>query len=54
MVFEDKGVLNPEVGKIYRETILEKGGSVEPEYLVKEFLGRDPNNKAFLKQLEIK
>ena len=53
-VFEDKGVLNPAIGKIYRETILEKGGSIEPEYLVKEFLRRDPNNKAFLKQLEIK
>ena len=51
-VFEDKGVLNTKVGYKYRKTILEKGGSVEPEHLVEEFLGRDPNNKAFLNQLE--
>ena len=42
------------VGKVYRDTILMPGGSVEPMTLIKKFLKRDPNNEAFLKHLGLK
>ncbi len=50
-VFEKNGILNPEFGKKYRETILAKGGSEDEEQLLIDFLGRKPNNQAFLKSL---
>ncbi|MBI2130612.1 oligopeptidase A, partial [Candidatus Woesearchaeota archaeon] len=50
-VFEEKGALNPEVGMQYRQKVLEPEGSIEPLTLVKNFLGREPNNKALLKDL---
>jgi len=52
-VFEREGVLNSETGLHFRRTILKKGGSENPMNLVKAFLGRDPNNNAFLKSLGI-
>ena len=52
-VFEDGGLLNPEIGSHYREEILEKGGSEDPMNLVINFLGRQPNNQAFLRSLGI-
>ena len=48
--FEKEGVLNPQVGKAYRDTILAKGRTEEPEALLKQFLGRDPNEEAFLRR----
>jgi len=52
-IFEEGGVLNSNIGIRYREEILEKGGSEDPMNLVINFLGRQPNNKAFLKSLGI-
>ena len=43
--------MNQDYGMKYRQIILEKGGTEEPLELVKEFLGRKPNNKAFIKSL---
>jgi len=43
--------LNPEIGKHFSETVLRPGGSKEPAEMVKEFLGREPNKEAFLKDL---
>jgi thimet oligopeptidase len=50
-VFEKTGVLNPATGKRYREIVLAKGGSKDEYEMVKEFLGREPNQEAFLKSL---
>jgi thimet oligopeptidase len=51
--FEEDGVTNPEVGMAYRRTVLERGGTVDPDQMLVEFLGREPNNQAFLSKLGI-
>ncbi|QEU60306.1 Prd1 [Kluyveromyces lactis] len=43
--------LNSDVGVQYRDIILARGGLYEIEDNLTEFLGRKPNNKAFLKEL---
>jgi thimet oligopeptidase len=43
--------LSPETGNRFRRMVLAKGGSDDPLNLVRNFLGREPNNKAFLKNL---
>jgi Zn-dependent oligopeptidase len=48
-IFEKEGLFNKELGMRYRKTILAPGGSVDSIDNVKKFLGRDPNDKAFLK-----
>ena len=47
--FEEKGVFNSDIGYRFRKSIFEKGGSENPMDLVKDFLGREPDNAAFLK-----
>lgn len=41
------GLLDPGIGKKYIETILAKGGSVDPNNLLENFLGRAPTSAAF-------
>ena len=50
-VFKAKGVLNPEIGKRFRDQVLSKGGSKEPMELVKDFIGRKPNSNALVESL---
>lgn len=40
--FEEEGIMNPQTGRLFRETILAKGGSEEPMDLFIEFRGRKP------------
>lgn len=49
--FEKKGILNSGIGMKYRRDILEQGNMKDPLILIKNFLGREPNNKAFFKSL---
>jgi len=51
--FEDEGVTNPETGMAYRRAVLERGGSVDAEDMLFDFLGRKPSNEAFLRKLGI-
>jgi len=44
--------LDPAVGRRYRNTILANGGQQPPQELVKEFLGRETNSKAFYDYLK--
>jgi len=50
-LFEEGGVFNTELGQRYRKVILEQGGNKDGGDLIREFLGREPNNKAFLRDL---
>ena len=49
-VKDDKNKLK-EIGERYRKEILEVGGSRDEMESVKKFLGRAPNNKAFLEEI---
>tara|TARA_R110001583_G_scaffold46314_3_gene145382 strand:+ start:6143 stop:8176 length:2034 start_codon:yes stop_codon:yes gene_type:complete len=50
-IFEENGILDKETGIRYRDIILGSGSTKDELKLVKEFLGREPNNKAFLREL---
>ncbi len=43
--------LDVQVGRRYRETVLEQGGQVAPEELLRRFLGRDTDSRAFFESL---
>ncbi len=45
------GLLNPVIGKQYVDKVIGKGGSEDPNDLLKDFLGREPNQNAFLRDL---
>ncbi len=53
-VFKEKGIMNKKVGMDLRRKILEKGDGEDAMKIMKDFLGRKPNNKAFLEALGIK
>jgi len=40
--FKKEGITNPDVGRAFRETILSKGNSEDPEALYESFMGRGP------------
>jgi thimet oligopeptidase len=48
---KEHGLLNPDVGQKYISAVLGKGGSKDPNELLKDFLGRDPSQEAFLKDI---
>jgi thimet oligopeptidase len=50
-VFQEEGILNPETGRRFRTVVLAPGGSQEAMDLIRTFLGREPNNQAFIKSL---
>lgn len=49
-VFENNGVMSKKYGMLYRKEILERGSERDEMDSIKAFLGRAPNNKAFLKK----
>ncbi len=52
-VFEKNGLMDKATGLKYRDTILSKGGSEDEMQQLRHFLGREPNETAFLKSLGI-
>ena len=46
-----KSPMDGSIGRKYRHTVLEKGGSREEMDSLKEFLGREPNSDAFFEDL---
>jgi len=51
--FEKEGILSPKVGREYRDVILARGGSVDSIESLRQFLGREPNQEAFLRHIGI-
>ena len=49
--FAKNGLQNPETGLKFRREILEKGGTLDEEVMVKNFLGRKVSNEPFLKSI---
>ncbi|MVF14303.1 oligopeptidase A [Ketobacter sp. MCCC 1A13808] len=47
--FEEEGIFNSEIGRDFRQHILEMGGSEEPMALFKRFRGREPKVDALLR-----
>lgn len=45
------GLLDPAIGRKYVDAVIGKGGSQDPNDLLKNFLGREPNQEAFLKDM---
>jgi thimet oligopeptidase len=52
--FKKEGLMNPAIGKEYRDKVLAVGSSRDEMETVKDFLGRETNNQAFLEELGIK
>lgn len=50
-IFRKNGIMDQKTGIRYRDIILSKGATEDPMNLVKEFLGREPNQDAYLKGL---
>jgi thimet oligopeptidase len=44
-------IMNPRVGRRFREIVLANGGQVPPMKLVEEFLGRKPSPEAFFREI---
>jgi thimet oligopeptidase len=49
--FEKEGIMNKDTAGEYRRLVLARGGTVEALELVRDFLGREPNADAFLREL---
>ncbi|MBC7499282.1 MAG: Zn-dependent oligopeptidase [Herminiimonas sp.] len=47
----DGKLMNPQTGMLYRRTILARGGEVAGADMVREFLGREPDSKAFFDEI---
>ena len=50
-LFKEKGIFSREVAGSFRHNILEKGGSVDPAVLYRNFRGHDPQPEALLEKL---
>jgi Zn-dependent oligopeptidase len=48
--FQEKGILNSEIGESFKENILSKGGTEHPMTLYKRFRGAEPKPDALLKR----
>jgi peptidyl-dipeptidase Dcp len=51
--FKADGIFNRETASAFRREILSRGGTEHPAVLFKNFMGREPDNKALLKRMNL-
>jgi peptidyl-dipeptidase Dcp len=51
--FKEEGIFNKNCAERFRREVLSKGGTQHPAILFKNFMGRDPDNKALLKRMNL-
>ena len=51
--FKADGIFNPKTATAFRREILSRGGTEHPAVLFKNFMGREPDNKALLKRMNL-
>ncbi len=51
--FKADGIFNPKTATDFRREILSRGGTKPPSVLFKNFMGREPDNKALLKRMNL-
>ena len=51
--FKQDGIFNQETAAAFRREILSRGGSEHPAVLFHNFMGREPDNKALLKRMNL-
>lgn len=51
--FKHDGIFNADTAEAFRREILSRGGTVHPATLFRNFMGRDPDNKALLKRMNL-
>ncbi len=50
--FKELGMLNPEAGAWYRDTVLSRGGSADASDMLHDYLGREPKLDAYIRSLQ--
>jgi peptidyl-dipeptidase Dcp len=51
--FKVEGIFNKNCAERFRREVLSEGGTQHPAILFKNFMGRDPDNKALLKRMNL-
>lgn len=51
--FKEEGIFNRECASRFRREVLSKGGTEHPAVLFSNFMGREPDNKALLKRMNL-
>jgi thimet oligopeptidase len=46
-----RNIMNPKIGRRFRDAVLAHGGERPAEKMVEDFLGRKPNNAAFIAEI---
>lgn len=49
--FQKEGLLNPQTGQHFRQTVLANGNARAPEQLYRDFMGRDPESTPLLERI---
>ncbi len=50
-VFEENGIMDQKTGLKLKEIVLERGSTIDEMEIVKEFLGREPSEEAFIRSI---